>query len=38
MPSTAQTAWYAPIVNAPGNAVREKQSPALAAKRSSADK
>jgi hypothetical protein len=37
IPVTAQTTWYAPIVNALGNAVREKQRPTLAAKRSSAD-
>jgi hypothetical protein len=33
----AQIAWYAPIVNTLGNAVREKQRPALATKRSRAD-
>ncbi|MGA2779880.1 MAG: hypothetical protein ABSF94_20170 [Steroidobacteraceae bacterium] len=38
VPSSAQTAWYAQIVNAAGNAVREKQRQALAARRTSADK
>jgi hypothetical protein len=33
----AQIAWYAPIVNALGNAVREKHRPALAAKSKSPD-
>jgi len=34
---TAQIAWYAPIVNTLVKTVREKQTPALAAKTSSAD-
>ena len=37
IPVTAQIAWYTPIVNALGKAVREKQRPTAADKRSSAE-
>src|SRR5690348_6814262 len=37
MKIAAETAWYSPMVNAPGKAVRQKQRPALAINMTSAD-